>query len=112
MEIPLYGGSILNILEAFFADLTHKREPLPDAARLSVPDQVRAQNLSFESFNVTTEDGYINVIWHVWDPSAEKLINNKTGEPRVAFLQHGLIDIAGTWFFQNSTDSVASKLAG
>ena len=110
MSKPLYGGAISNIFRALWADLTHKRLPLPEAAGRSVPDQIRDEGMNFESFNVTTQDGYINTLWHVWDPSADQKLNPESGEQRVAFMQHGLIDIAGTWFFNNATNSVASNL--
>jgi pimeloyl-ACP methyl ester carboxylesterase len=66
--------------------------------------------LKIEKFNVTTQDGYINTIWHVWDPVAKPLLK-ENGEKHVAFLQHGLIDIAGTWFFNTPSQSPAYTLA-
>jgi len=61
---------------------------------------------------VTTEDGYILDLWHVWDNSSYNYpaINPATGEKKVAFFQHGLIDIAGTWWFNTENLSVASNL--
>lgn len=59
---------------------------------------------------MTTADGYINTIWHVWDPDAEPM-RDQNGAKRVALLQHGLIDIAGTWFFNEPSKSPAYVLA-
>jgi hypothetical protein len=65
----------------------------------SPADQIKSQNLSFESYNITTEDGYILSLWHVWNPL--KIDNSSTP----VFMQHGLIDIAGTWFFNEPLKS-------
>ena len=72
---------------------------MPEEAKLEVEDQIKSQNLSFESYNITTEDGYILSLWHVWNPL--KIDNNSTP----VFMQHGLIDIAGTWFFNEPLKS-------
>jgi pimeloyl-ACP methyl ester carboxylesterase len=78
---------------------------------LSVPDQIRADGLKFESHSVTTTDGYILDLWHVYSDDVEPAINEETGERKVAFMQHGLLDIAGTWWFNTPQDSVAATLA-
>lgn len=66
--------------------------------------------MSFEQFNVTTEDGYILALWHVWDPSVTPKLG-KNGQKKVIFFQHGLIDVAGTWFFNTPDKSLAHDLA-
>jgi len=81
--------------------LIHERQTLPEAAKLSVPDQIRADGLNFTQHSVTTTDGYILDLWHVWKDDVEPAINEETGERKVAFMQHGLIDIAGTWWFNS-----------
>jgi len=93
------GNWVTNVFSALFHDLINPRQPLPEAANLSVPDQIRAQGLNFTHHNVTTIDGYILDLWHVWKDDVEPAINEETGERKVAFMQHGLIDVAGTWWF-------------
>jgi len=44
-------------------------------------------------------------LWHVWNPL--KIDLNSTP----VFMQHGLIDIAGTWFFNEPSKSQAYILA-
>lgn len=59
-------------------------------------------------FDVTTPDGYILDLWHVWDPEAVPLLS-EDGKQKTVFMQHGFIDVAGTWFY--TQESVAYKLA-
>jgi len=93
---------VTQIFDALVEDMKSPVLPLPDSAKMSVPDQIADQGLKFESFDVTTEDGYINSLWHVWDESAEPL-RKANGDKKTLFLQHGLIDIAGTWFFNENS---------
>lgn len=88
-------------------DLTSRHIPLCKDAKLDVPEQIRFHGFEWEDFNVTTEDGYINNLWHVWSKNVTKKIDKTTGKQKVFFLQHGLIDIAGTWFFETPDKSVA-----
>ena len=60
---------------------------------------------------MTTEDGYILDLWHVWNANVTPAVNEETGERKTAFFQHGLIDTAGTWVFNQENKSVASNLA-
>jgi len=50
-------------------------------------------------------------LWHVWKQNATPAVSKETAERKVAFFQHGLIDIAGTWWFNTPEISIASKLA-
>ena len=96
---------ILTLLfDSLVGDIKAGPSPLPADAKMQPPSQVRAQGLNFEQFNVTCEDGYILDLWHVWSPNCSSL---KTP----VFFQHGLIDIAGTWFFSPPDKSAASILA-
>lgn len=94
------------LAEAFASDLFSFPRSLPHDAMVSPPDQARSHGLEFEQFNVTTEDGYILDLWHVWNASCSNL-----NEASPVFFQHGLIDIAGTWFFNTPDKSVAYRLA-
>jgi pimeloyl-ACP methyl ester carboxylesterase len=57
----------------------------------------------FESFEVTTADGYILSVYHIWTSA------KKAGAP-VVFLQHGLFSSAD-WFVVSSNQSYAFQLA-
>jgi len=98
-----YQGSLFKIMEALLMDLYEPRLPLPEEARESIQTQITNQGLNFEDYNITTEDGYILNLWHVWNPAIS--------QKKVAFMQHGLIDIAGTWFFNTPEKSIAHQLA-
>ena len=59
----------MNLLfKSIIQDIILPTLPLPEDAKLEVEEQIKFQNLSFESFNVTTDDGYILSLWHVWNP--------------------------------------------
>lgn len=99
-------------IDSIIQDLTSEKEPLPEAAKFkSVADQIESHNLTFESYPVTTEDGYILELWRVYSETARPKINEKDGKRRVIFMQHGLIDIAGTFFFNEPELSPAYTLA-
>ena len=53
---------------------------------------------------MTTDDGYILSLWHVWKSGCEL-----TEHP--VFLQHGLIDEGGTWFYNPGNKSLGLLLA-
>lgn len=57
-----------------------------------------------------TKDGYILDLWHAWDPKASQRYQ-PNGDKKVVFMQHGLVDTAGTWFFTEPEKSVAYTLA-
>ena len=84
---------------------------MPTDAKLTVPEQIVSHGFEFEQFNVTTPDGYILSLWHVFDKSAPPKIDEATGQRKTIFMQHGLIDIAGTWFFNDPSKSIAYSLA-
>ena len=99
-----------SLFVALLEDMTHSKDPIPDAAFYDVPTQIKNQGLMFESFNVTTKDGYINSLWHVWDKDAEPVVDNRGFQKSVLF-QHGLFDYAGTWFFNTPENQLVDQLA-
>ena len=103
-------GVLFEFWMAFISDIFSKTTQLPADAKVSIQQQIVNHGLSFESFEVTTEDGYINTIMHVWAPESTPMLSDD-GKQRVAFLQHGLTDIAGTWFFQKPEKAPAYSLA-
>ena len=104
-------GYAWQLIDCIIQDLSSRRLSLPEAARLSVPDQVRSHNLTFEDHTVQTQDGYILNLWHVFDENAVPKINPKDGKKQVVFMQHGLIDAAGTFLFNEPELSPAYTLA-
>ena len=48
---------------------------------------------TLETYEVTTEDDYINTVWHLVKNSPTSNASSK-----VVFFQHGLLDTAWTWF--------------
>lgn len=61
-------------------------------ALMTFQQVVESNGYMFEAHNVTTSDGYILTLYRI--PS--KIGHFSTGKP-VAFLQHGLLDLADTW---------------
>lgn len=93
------------MLTSLMEDIRAGPAPLPDDAKLDPPAQIRSQGLEFEQFNVTCDDGYILDLWHVWSPECSEI------KATPVFFQHGLTDIASTWFFNTAEKSTASILA-
>ena len=52
-----------------------------------------AHGYQFQSYNVTTEDGYILTLYRIPAAKGKPIV---PGKP-VVFLQHGLLDLADTW---------------
>jgi len=78
-------------------DLILPSFPYPKEADLSIADQVKARGYRFEEHKITTEDGYILTAFRI----PGKLGDDSTGKP-VAYMQHGLLDDGGTWFFNDA----------
>jgi pimeloyl-ACP methyl ester carboxylesterase len=64
----------------------------PDALR-TFGEVCEAHGYQFEAHNVTTEDGYILTLFRIPGLIGEEATSGKP----VAFLQHGLLDLADTW---------------
>lgn len=65
---------------------------------MTIQEQVESQGYIYEEHKITTEDGYILTAFRV--PS--KKGQNAAGKTPI-FMQHGLVDDGGTWFFNNAT---------
>ena len=64
----------------------------PDAL-LTFAEVCEAHGYQFQSYNVTTEDGYILTLYRIPAAKGKPIV---PGKP-VVFLQHGLLDLADTW---------------
>lgn len=95
------------VIEGLIEDLTHISSPypMPDDADLYPPQRIVKYGYNFDDFNVTTDDGYILSLWHVWKPGCDELTEHPV------FLQHGLIDEGGTWFYNPGNRSLGLLLA-
>lgn len=98
----------IKILYALWEDFKAGPEALPEDAKHYPPEQIKSHGFNFTAHNVTTEDGYINTIWHVWNPQCNASV---LAQRLPVFFQHGLIDIGGTWFFNEQNKSGAYILA-
>lgn len=72
---------------------------------MTIRQQVESKGYIFEEHKITTEDGYILTAFRVPSKNAE----NAGGKTPI-FMQHGLIDDGGTWFYNNATLDLSLKL--
>jgi pimeloyl-ACP methyl ester carboxylesterase len=68
----------------------------PDVKR-SFGEVCKAHGYQFESHNVTTSDGYILTLFRIPGKSGSPVLPSKP----VAFLQHGLLDLADIWILND-----------
>jgi len=79
MEVLMldYDTNVMNIgikiLSALWEDFTNGPDALPEDAKHYPPEQIKSHGLKFDAHNVTTDDGYINTLWHVWNPQCNYL---------------------------------------
>lgn len=64
----------------------------------------------FEKHKITTEDGYILTAFRV--PGALSEFHKENMKKQPIYMQHGLMDAGGTWFFNDETTDLALLLAG
>lgn len=73
---------------------------------MTIQEQVESRGFRFEEHKATTEDGYILTLYRVPGRKSQ----NGVGDKLPIYMQHGLIDDGGTWFFNNETLSLALTL--
>lgn len=79
----------------------------PDALR-TFGEVCTAHGYLYEAHNVTTADGYILTLFRIAGSKASPAAPNKP----VAFLQHGLIDLADTWIMNEPAPAFMFADAG
>jgi len=72
---------------------------------MTIKDQIESRGFVYEEHKITTEDGYILTAFRVPSKKGEN-VDNKTP----LYMQHGLIDDGGTWFFNNDTLDLSLEL--
>ena len=88
-------------------DMASPEIPYPPYYNLSVPDQVTSMGYAFEKHSITTADGYILTAFRVPGKMGEPVVK---GVKQPIFMQHGLLDDGGTWFFNNATLDLSLEL--
>ena len=68
-------------------------QALDPEALMTFQQVVESNGYTFEAHNVTTADGYILTLYRIPCKKGQPIT---PGKP-VAFLQHGLLDLADTW---------------
>lgn len=71
-----------------------------------MPDQVTKMGYAFEKHSITTSDGYILTAFRVPGKLGEPVVQGK----QPVYMQHGLIDDGGTWFFNDQTLDLSLEL--
>ena len=102
-EIPDYTGKKKDLYER------RDRGELGDSDAFKTMDQIAAENgFKTESYNVTTEDGYILGVWRI-----PGLVDEKEGETKKppVLLQHGLECDMMQWVFNRESVAPAFVLA-
>ncbi|CAH0560005.1 unnamed protein product [Brassicogethes aeneus] len=74
--------------------------------RLTVPDLIESEGYPSETYEVTTEDGYILTLHRI--PLGK---NAKKSNGKVAFLQHGILSSSCDWIITGSSKGLAYILA-
>lgn len=86
---------LLKFVEALILDLFYLPKRMPLSAKQTVPEVFESQGLTCDTYEVHTEDGYINTLWNCYN-AAKRL-----GEKALPILfMHGLLDTGGTWIYQ------------
>jgi len=80
--------------------------PYPDGYDKTIQQQIESRGYAFEEHKAVTEDGYILTLFRV--PRKQGSGNGQVKLP--IFMQHGLIDDGGTWFFNNQTLDLSLQL--
>ena len=73
---------------------------------MTIQEQVESRGYIFEEHKTTTDDGYILTLYRV--PSKKGA--NEAPSKLPVYMQHGLIDDGGTWFFNNETLDLSLEL--
>ncbi len=86
-------------------DVVSPLYPLPEAYNWTLAEQVINRGFTFEEHKAITEDGFILTLYRV----PGRLGDSTTGKQPV-YMQHGLIDDGGTWFFSDETLDLSLEL--
>ncbi|CDW91414.1 carboxylic ester hydrolase [Stylonychia lemnae] len=89
--------------EALFQDFANilNIPDKPEQYGWPIDQQIIEKGYMYEQHKITTEDGFILTAFRIPGRFIEKQ-NKKKKQP--VYMQHGLIDDAGTWFFNNNVN--------
>ena len=96
-----------NVANAMLDDMASPTLDWPPLYDLTIPDQIAAQGYAFEQHTITTPDGYILTAFRVPGKIGEPIVK---GAKQPIYMQHGLIDDGGTWFFNDHTLDLSLEL--
>mmetsp|Transcript_12862 Transcript_12862/g.9314 ORF Transcript_12862/g.9314 Transcript_12862/m.9314 type:complete len:195 (-) Transcript_12862:763-1347(-) len=86
----------MKTVDAFFTDLASPELPYPPYYDKEIPDQIILQGYNCEIHTITTGDGYLLTAFRVPGLLNEEVVK---GTKQPVYMQHGLLDDAGTWVF-------------
>ena len=95
------------VATGLYDDMTQPEVPFPPTYDLNISQQIISQGYLYEEHTIQTEDGYLLKAFRVPAPQQPKA--NRVSKGPV-YMQHGLLDDGGTWFFNNKTLSMALQL--
>lgn len=96
------------MLSLIFLHLLEFSTSLDPEALMTFQQVVEHNGYAFEAHNVTTSDGYILTLYRIPGKKGQPL---SPGKP-VAFLQHGLLDLADTWIMNQPAPGFMFSDAG
>ncbi|CDW75296.1 lipase member k [Stylonychia lemnae] len=101
--------SVLNRLgKSLFLDIINPLPEYPEGYNWTLEQQIRNRGYQFERHEIQTEDDYILTAFRIPGKLGEE---NKQRNKYPIFMQHGLIDMSGTWFFNKKEKSLAFQLS-
>ena len=102
--------SSYRITEALVQDVWNMKNMMgkSEAYEWPIDQQILERGFMFEQHKIQTEDGYILTAFRIPGKFLEDY-RHKKKQP--VYMQHGLIDDGGTWFFNNATVDLSLILA-
>lgn len=73
---------------------------------MNLTEQINSYGYRFETHKITTEDGYILTAFRI-PGKLQEPAPVADGKKTPIYMQHGLLDDGGTWFFNNQARSMA-----
>ena len=86
--------------------MTLPEEPWPPLWNKNISEQVRINGYQLEEHKIITEDGFILTAFRVPGKLSEAA-PVRDGKKTPIYMQHGLLDDGGTWFFNKKCLSMA-----
>jgi len=98
------------LLEGFAKDiLSLGSHHMPEEAYWSIEKQITSKGYMFETHSILTDDGYYLKALRV-PGRVNSSASAKKKQPYPIYMQHGLLDSGGTWFYNDQTLSLSYQL--